>query len=67
LRLFGRTTKGATSTKELAELEKQAQTMIDDKLLIILSREEVKALLEAPKNLGHRAILAAMYVPKGAT
>lgn len=31
------------------------------KLPIILSREEVKALLEAPKNLSHRAILATMY------
>jgi integrase/recombinase XerD len=26
-----------------------------------MSREEVKALLEAPKNLGHRAILTTMY------
>jgi integrase/recombinase XerD len=33
----------------------------DKKLPIILSKEEVKALLTAPKNLGHRAILAAMY------
>ena len=33
----------------------------EKKLPIILSREEVKALLEAPKNLGHRAILATMY------
>ncbi len=28
----------------------------------VLSREGVRALLEAPKNLGHRAILAAMCV-----
>jgi len=33
----------------------------EKKLPIILSREEVKALLEAPKNLGHRTILTAMY------
>jgi integrase/recombinase XerD len=33
----------------------------EKKLPIILSKEEVKALLEAPKNLGHRAILATMY------
>jgi site-specific recombinase XerD len=26
-----------------------------------MSREEVKALLEAPKNLGHRTILSTMY------
>ena len=31
------------------------------KLPIIMSREEVKALLEAPKNLGHRTILSTMY------
>jgi integrase/recombinase XerD len=33
----------------------------EKKLPIILSKAEVKALLEAPKNLGHRAILATMY------
>jgi len=33
----------------------------EKKLPIIMSREEVKALLEAPKNLGHRAILSTMY------
>ena len=33
----------------------------EKKLPVILSREEVKALLTAPTNLGHRAILAAMY------
>jgi integrase/recombinase XerD len=31
------------------------------KLPIILSREEVKALLEAPRNLRHRALLTTMY------
>src|SRR5438874_3250622 len=31
------------------------------KLPLILSREEVKALLEAPRNLRHRALLAILY------
>jgi integrase/recombinase XerD len=33
----------------------------EKKLPVILSKEEVKALLEAPRNLGHRAMLATMY------
>jgi len=33
----------------------------EKKLPVILSKAEGKALLEAPKNLGHRAILATMY------
>src|ERR1035438_8692958 len=33
----------------------------EKKLPVILSKAEVKALLEAPKNLGHRAMLATMY------
>ena len=33
----------------------------EKKLPVILTMDEVKALLEAPKNLGHRAILATMY------
>jgi integrase/recombinase XerD len=33
----------------------------EKKLPVILSKAEVKALLEAPKNLKHRAMLATMY------
>jgi integrase/recombinase XerD len=33
----------------------------EKKLPVILSREEVKALLEAPRNLSHRTILTTMY------
>ena len=33
----------------------------EKKLPVILSKAEVKALLEAPKNLNHRAMLATMY------
>jgi integrase/recombinase XerD len=34
---------------------------MEKKLPIILSREEVAAMLEAPKNLGHRTLLTTMY------
>jgi integrase/recombinase XerD len=33
----------------------------EKKLPVILTKEEVKALLAAPKNLGHRAMLATLY------
>jgi integrase/recombinase XerD len=43
------------------EIERIPLPRYEKKLPIILSKEEVKALLTAPKNLGHRAVLAAMY------
>lgn len=43
------------------EIERIPLPRYEKKLPIILSKEEVKALLTAPKNLGHRAIPAAMY------
>ena len=43
------------------EMERIPLPRYEKKLPVILSREEVKALLEAPTNLGHRAILATMY------
>jgi integrase/recombinase XerD len=43
------------------EIERIPLPRREKKLPIILSKEEVKALLTAPKNLGHRAILAVMY------
>ena len=43
------------------EIERIPLPRHEKKLPVILSKEEVKALLEAPRNLGHRAILATMY------
>ncbi len=43
------------------EIERIPLPRYEKKLPVILSKEEVKALLEAPKNLGHRAILATRY------
>jgi integrase/recombinase XerD len=43
------------------EIERIPLPRYEKKLPVILSKEEVKALLEAPRNLGHRAILATMY------
>ena len=43
------------------EIERIPLPRYETKLPVILSKEEVKALLEAPKNLGHRAILATIY------
>ena len=43
------------------EIERIPLPRYEKKLPIILSKAEVKALLVAPKNLGHRAILATMY------
>ena len=43
------------------EIERIPLPRHEKKLPVILSKEEVKALLEAPRNLGHRAMLATMY------
>lgn len=43
------------------EIDRLPLPRYEKKLPVILSKEEVKALLVAPKNLGHRAILATMY------
>ena len=43
------------------EIDRIPLPRYEKKLPLILSREEVKALLEAPRNLSHRAILATMY------
>ena len=43
------------------EIERIPLPRYETKPPVILSKEEVKALLEAPKNLGHRAILATIY------
>ncbi len=56
LRFFYRTT-----LNRKIEIERIPFPRRESKLPVILSKEEVKALLEAPKNLGHRAILATMY------
>jgi len=43
------------------EIERIPLPRYEKKLPLILSKEEVRALLTAPRNLGHRAILAVMY------
>ncbi len=43
------------------EIEQIPLPRYEKKLPVILSKEEVRALLEAPRNLGHRAILATIY------
>jgi site-specific recombinase XerD len=43
------------------DVERLPLPRYETKLPVILSKAEVKALLEAPKNLGERAILATMY------
>jgi integrase/recombinase XerD len=43
------------------DIERIRYPRCERKLPVILGKEEVKALLTAPKNLGHRAILAALY------
>jgi integrase/recombinase XerD len=56
LRFFYRYTLNRT-----IEIERIPLPRYEKKLPVILGKEEVKALLEAPKNLGHRAILATLY------
>jgi integrase/recombinase XerD len=43
------------------EIDRIPLPRYEKKLPVILSKAEVKALLEAPKNLKHRALLATMY------
>jgi integrase/recombinase XerD len=43
------------------DIERIPLPRYERKLPVILSKEEVKAMLEAPKNLGHRSILATLY------
>jgi integrase/recombinase XerD len=43
------------------EIDRIPLPRYEKKLPVILSKAEVKALLEEPKNLGHRAILATLY------
>jgi len=43
------------------EIDRIPLPRYEKKLPVILSKEEVRAILEAPKNLGHRAILATLY------
>ena len=43
------------------EIDRMPLPRYEKKLPVILSKAEVKALLEAPKNLKHRAMLATMY------
>lgn len=43
------------------DIERIPLPRYEKKLPVILSKEEVNALLTAPTNLGHRAIMATMY------
>jgi site-specific recombinase XerD len=43
------------------EIDRIPLPRYEKKLPVILSKAEVKALLEAPKNIKHRALLATMY------
>jgi integrase/recombinase XerD len=43
------------------EIDRIPLPRYEKKLPVILSKAEVKAVLEAPRNLKHRAMLAAMY------
>ena len=43
------------------EIDRIPLPRYEKKLPVVLSKTEVKALLEAPKNLKHRAMLATMY------
>ena len=50
-----------TTLNRKVEIDRIPLPRHESKLPAILSRQEVKALLETPKNLGHRAILAILY------
>jgi len=45
------------------EIDRIPLPRYEKKLPVILSKAEVKALLEAPQNLKHRAMLGTMYTP----
>lgn len=52
---------GGQAPTRVIEIDRIPLPRYEKKLPVILSKAEVKALLEAPRNLKHRAMLATMY------